>query len=90
MMTTARAQGLRSAPAILLIATAVLALPAQSLRPLSRAQLCVTEGALEPGASAGPVGVRSDNVRLTFVLAGAPESAATRAAQSPCLTDAGE
>jgi hypothetical protein len=234
MMTTARAQCLRSAPAILLIATAVLALPAQSLRPLSRAQLCVTEGALEPGAdeaftvttpkmraaarvpvgdaaemrftylgptvaqstlgsgavreqlglklraldacnlvyvmwrltpeprlvvqtksnpgqhlsrectnhgyrtvkprlsaslpaltpgqsqtlgaqllgselrasvdgrtvwqgelgsagaSGGPVGVRSDNVRLTFVLAGAPESAATGAAQSPCQTDAGE
>jgi hypothetical protein len=53
MMTTARAQCLRGALPVLLIASAVLAQPAQSLRPLSRAQLCVTEGALEAGADEG-------------------------------------
>jgi hypothetical protein len=61
MMTTARAQCWRSALPILLVAPSVPAQHlAQTLRPVTRAELCVTAGTLEPGALSGPVGVRSD------------------------------
>jgi hypothetical protein len=47
----------------------------------------------ELGAEArtsGPVGVRSDNVRLKFVLAGAPDSAAAAGQLPPCRGDSRE
>jgi hypothetical protein len=51
----------------------------------------VWQGELGPEtAGSGAVGVRSDNVRMSFALAGATESEATAGALSPCHTDAGE
>jgi hypothetical protein len=51
----------------------------------------VWEGELDPEiAKSGPVGVRSDNVRMTFALAGAIDTAATAGTLSPCHGDAGE
>lgn len=52
---------------------------------------CVWEGELGPEtAKGGPVGVRFDNVRISFALAGAIVSAATPRALSLCHGDAGE
>ncbi len=51
----------------------------------------VWEGELGPETQrSGPVGVRSDNVRMSFVLAGAVDSAASAGALSPCDGDAEE
>lgn len=49
------------------------------------------QGELGPETpTSGPVGVRSDNVRMSFALAGATDSTATAGAPSPCNRDAEE